>query len=188
MPKPESDQFKTIYHLSESATPPHTVDHPEYGVIDDRNVGEKRKGSNDVLFGTEEKALGGLGTRKYAHRYKVPVSAISPELYADDDTELGDTPITPKWQKRPQLWQQVPASRLDALRRKTVIKFVNNAENVITGEGKIVRNTPSYILPKPHMKELGITYEGVEESYIEDPGSYEQVSKRVRKSYGPDIK
>lgn len=188
MPKPESDQFKTIYHISESATPPHTVDHPDYGIIDERNVPEKRKGSNDVIFGTEEKALGGMGGRKYAHRYKVPVSSISSELYADDDMYEEGTPILPKWQKSPQLWQQVPASRLDALRQKQVIRFVNNAETVFTKDGDEIRNTQSYILPKPHMGELGITYEGVEESYDEDPGSYEQVSKRVRKSYGPDIK
>lgn len=188
MPKPESDQFKTIYHLSESATPPHTVDHPQYGIIDDKDLEPRRLGSNDVLFGTEEKTLKGLGRRSFAHRYRVPIAAISPELYSDDDNAEFQPITAPDWQKSPQLWQQLPASRLDALRRKTVIRFVNGGETIITSEGKAVRHTPSYILPKPHMEELGITYEGVEENYIEDPGSYKQVRERVRKSYGPGIK
>lgn len=187
MPKPESDQFKTIYHLSESATPPHTVDHPQYGILDDEDLSTRRQGSNDVLFGTEEKTMKGLGRRSFAHRYRVPTSAISPELYSDDDTGDFGPLLTPDWQKRPQLWQQLPASRLDALRRKTVIRFVNGAENIETAGG-LVWNPPSYILPKPHMDELGIKYEGVEEVHGPTRESVAEVEDRVRKSYGSDIK
>lgn len=186
-----SNQFKTIYHLSESATPPHTVDHPQYGIIDERNLSENRKGSNDVLFGTEEKTLSGLGRRTYAHRYQVPISSISPELYSDDDnlsnTDDNFAISTPDWQKSPQLWQHLPASRTDALKRKTVVRFVNEAESVETAGG-LVWNPPSYILPKPHMNELGIKYEGVEEVHGPTRESVNDVEDRVRKSYGPDIK
>lgn len=191
MPKPESDQFKTIYHLSESATPPHTVDHPQYGILDDEDLSTRRQGSNDVLFGTEEKTLTGLGRRSFAHRYRVPTSSISPEIYSDDDNQIDQDDsfaiTTPSWQKRPQLWQQLPASRLDALRRKTVVRFINEAESVETSGG-LVHYPPSYILPKPHMDELGIKYEGVEEVHDPTRESVDVVEDRVRKSYGSDIK
>lgn len=187
MPKPEGDQFKIIYHLSENDTPPHKIDHPLYGQLEDEDMGSKRIGSNDVLFGTEEKSLTSLGRRPYAHRYRVPVSSISPELFSDDDDDLFGAPTTPDWQKRPQLWQQLPASRLDALRRKTVVRFVNGAENVDTTGGQIW-NPPSYIIPKPHMKELGIEYEGVEKVHGPIQEDADVVEDRVRKSYGPDIK
>lgn len=184
MPKPTSDQFRTIYHISESDQPPHLVAHPYYKYVNEG--GPRRQGSSDVLFGTEEKNLSLGSRRRFVHAYKVPESAISQELYTDDDLDTNDPLVFPHWQKRPQLWQQVPANRLDALRRKQVIRFTNLGEGVPTTKGK-VHWTLGYILPKPHMEELGIEYGGVTERAPEVEESREDVQQRIRKSYGEDI-
>jgi hypothetical protein len=172
MPTPTGPQFRQVVHLSNSADPPHTVDHPHYKrKLDDplretsaatQGVRDRINFANSVVFAADHADVGSmrdsvyLGNRKYVHNYSVPTQAMSVELFGDDDLD----PEQNIWAggDEPELWQGVQATREDAATNNRVVRFVNAGET----HGKT-----SYILPKSMITSGDIRYEG---TTTVDPG------------------
>jgi len=156
-----------------------------------------RTGANDVLFaGTA--AAAGVFNRPYTHAYRVPKSAESETIMADDDLEssvnaqhavghhksaeasyrdalysAGDSPT---------LFESISARRTEVAGRKEVQRMRNDIED---------RGNLSVIMPKAHMESLGVQYLGVNEKRgkkgYHDPSTMSPYSKSGQDPYYPKV-
>lgn len=148
----KGEQMRQVVHLSDSADPPHLVNHLMASIYDKET--DDRKFTNRVLFAADVKNVGELKEtdlgRDYMHTYEVPESLVSPETFADDDR--------PDWSQRyvqgpqPELGSDLPARREDAVVNNRVVKYINAFE---------APGGTSYIMPKSRIKSGDIRYTGV---------------------------
>ena len=147
----KGEQMRQVVHFSESAKPPHTVNH-RYARLHEKDTGD-RKFTNQVLFAGDLKDKDALKrdlSREYVHSYEIPESLISPETFGDDDFPS----ISLDFIKGPQLelGNDLPARREDAVVNNRVVKYINAGE---------ARGGTSYIMPKSRIESGDIRYKGV---------------------------
>lgn len=163
MPDLNNDQFRTVYHASYDAAPPHTVDvHPAFADEDRETLSEWKNREADAMFaGTVESAADRAMTgRSYIHRYRVPKTSLSEELYGDDHmyaepnnrAEINRA-IYAKG-NQPELWQTTPVTKKEAVNRGSVLRYTNMFED----PGK-----ESVVIPKSAMKDKGVEFLGTDE-------------------------
>ena len=147
----KGEQMRQVVHFSESAKPPHAVNHPDAHIY---NRGtDDRKFTNQVLFAGDLKNKDALEKdiyREYVHSYEIPESLISPETFGDDDAPSESLDFI----KGPQLelGNDLPARREDAVVNNRVVQYINARE---------APGGTSYIMPKSRIKSGDIRYTGV---------------------------
>lgn len=189
--------YTTYYHSSDHSDPPHLTDHPNASVYSHPQASAGRKGSNEVLFaGTADAA--GMFNRNYTHKYRVPKSAESATIMADDDLEasikaqhaVGHHLSAEAGYKNalysagdsPTLFESISARRTEVAGRKEVQRMRNDIED---------RGNISVIMPKAHMESLGVQYMGVNEKRgkkgFHDPSTMSPYSKSGQDPYNPKV-
>jgi hypothetical protein len=139
MPIPDGPQFIDVYHASGGHSPPHT-----------------RYGRDHIFAGTEQSAL----DRRYetgrdiVHHYRIPVSMIRPEIWADDehDPEHGSRYVMEFADKSgPTLWETLPVIPHE-VKPGEILQYRNHVED----KGSI-----SYIMHRNDVSDDKIKYMGM---------------------------
>jgi hypothetical protein len=204
VPDLNNDQFETVYHSSYDKTPPHMMDiHPNI-MSDTAFAGKSREElpdwanrEADAFFaGTVTSAADRAQTgRPFMHRYRVPRSAMSAELYGDDhmyaiDAFISENPEKSKSDRaladrtrakslyaksdQPELWQTTPVSKQEAVGRGTVLRYRNMYEDA---------GNDSMLIPKSAMRDRGVEFLGTDEitkdNLLHDYETAQSQSKRA---------
>lgn len=193
----DDPDYNTYYHSSHHSDPPHLVDHEHAAHYDPKHGYSGRTGANDVLFaGTA--AAAGVFNRPYTHKYRVPKSAESATIMADDDLESGIKSQQAVGHHKsaeayyraalysagdsPTLFESISARRTEVAGRKEVQRMRNDIED---------RGNLSVIMPKAHMESLGVQYMGVNEKRgkrgYHDPSTMNPYSKSGQDPYNPKV-
>lgn len=159
------DQFIEVHHMSQHLDPPHSIpvegfkDRAEYeqAVKSGTHRDDRFWGLHATIFaGTGETTKDFAQRKSFRHTYRVPVSALEPTVMGDDDDWLhADSTINSALRNanvtQPEIFESVPASRMDVVRRGRVQPYRNYGE----GPGSL-----SFIIPKENMESLGVEYLG----------------------------
>jgi hypothetical protein len=141
MPIPDGPQFIDVYHASMDNNAPHV-----------------RYGHPHVFAGTEQAAIDRMmeSGRDVIHHYRIPVSMLRPEIWADDDHDPDserDSRIVMELADKsgPTLWETVPVRPRD-VKPGEVLQYRNQVED----KGSI-----SYIMHKKDINDNKIKYMGM---------------------------
>lgn len=149
-----------VFHMSWDKEPPHSIEVYRQNI--NTTDAEDNIHPNVLHMGTKKAALGIY--RTYLHEYEVDPDVVDPVVHGDAQYMMDMVQTRPDRHqskafvknmsgKQQELWETLPATPSDALKRNVVLPYRNYAEDI----GSISYIVPKRLITQGKVRHVGVT-------------------------------